>query len=168
MQKLLAATALLACAGLTALTAVPAQAGFTLYNYPANGSDPDPATETPKEVDIDGKRLWRGTYSSVNRYQHGVARTQEEWEGLWKLTDRDPPGFLPVDAMALAVFLGTRGTGGYSVTIETLISDDHGKVAVFREAIPPTNGNSFQIVTSPYAILLVPKEPGPVRFQRRY
>jgi hypothetical protein len=62
----------------------------------------------------------------------------------------------------IAVFLGTRPTAGFSVTI-TAIAQDSGKVVVeYVERKPRPDMMVAQVLTAPFHIVKVPKDIGGV------
>ena len=72
--------------------------------------------------------LWKGAYSGQISAYTSVITDQEKYESLWKAhrsntiggTDA-PPTVDWQTEMVIAVYIGARNTGGYSVTIDSVL-----------------------------------------------
>ncbi len=138
----------------------------------SDGGDPrrrdlaELAALAPKPVgSVNGRRDWAGELSAAALDLHLVARDQRSWGILWQLVGRSPPGTLPADTMAVAVFLGTRPTGGFQVMIDAVEEGGDAVTVEFTETMP--DGLATQIITAPYAVRLVALSPKTVRFDGR-
>ena len=98
---------------------------------------------------------WKGAFSPVTEPAHMVAKTQEEWEALWKRIDKPAPAADLKKFFAVAVFLGTEPTGGYGVSFEA-------KKNTVRYTIKKPEGMAIQALTQPYAVRLFPKHRGEI------
>jgi hypothetical protein len=68
--------------------------------------------------------------------------------------------------MVVGVFLGSRPTAGYTLEIVSA-TQDGGKLTVrYREASPPRDAITAQVLTSPYHIVALPFFPGEVKFEK--
>lgn len=117
------------------------------------------------------RAMWRAENARAQSQSFLVARTDAEWVALWDLAGRAPPGRLPPDQMALGVFLGTRTTTGYSVDILRLRPERRDGqrdrlVVEYRELTPPDGLITAQVLTSPYAIIMVDRSEAVVRYNR--
>ncbi|MFV3130736.1 protease complex subunit PrcB family protein [Niveispirillum sp. KHB5.9] len=117
------------------------------------------------------RAMWRAENARAQSQSFLVARTDAEWTALWDLAGRPPPGRLPPNQMALGVFLGTRTTTGYSVDILRLRPErrdgQHDRLVVeYRELTPPDGLITAQVLTSPYAIIMVDRSDAVVRYNR--
>jgi hypothetical protein len=110
----------------------------------------------------------RGIQSRMDQAKQVVVHTEDEWEQLWRehagARPRPPVDFS--QEMVLAVFLGTRPTAGWGVEIASVAREGQTTVARYRETRPAPGTMAAQVVTSPYAIVAVPKTEGPVRFEQ--
>jgi hypothetical protein len=114
----------------------------------------------------------RGVQSVVDDRREAVARTAAEWAALYKQHEPDKP--LPaVDfsrEIIVAVFIGSRPTGGYGVEIAGVGAGTDGAVTVrYRERRPAGDAITAQVITSPYVIAAVPRPAAattPIRFER--
>lgn len=113
---------------------------------------------------IDGRHDWFGSQSAGQLDVQITARDQRGWEILWQLVGEPAPGDLPDGTMALAVFLGPRPSGGYTVAFDRVVRQDGLVVADYRETTPPPDALVSQALTAPYAIRLVQADDAPVRF----
>jgi hypothetical protein len=109
-----------------------------------------------------------GTLSAVERPREAVVRTQEEWAALWR--EHTPEGEAPaVDfstRTVVAVFLGTRPTAGYDVTISSVERDGARVVVRYRAIRPNRDMMTAQVLTSPFSIVSVPRFDEDARFER--
>ncbi|AUN28993.1 hypothetical protein C0V82_01045 [Niveispirillum cyanobacteriorum] len=117
------------------------------------------------------RAMWRAENARAQSQSFLAARNDAEWTALWDLAGRSPPGRLPPDQMALGVFLGTRTTTGYSVDILRLRPERRDGqrdrlVVEYREVTPPDGLITAQVLTSPYAIILVDRSDAAVRYNR--
>lgn len=109
---------------------------------------------------------WQGDHSQSTERVYVTARTDREWRELWARVGGEPPSALPGGQMAVAVFLGTRDTGGYGVSIERVARDGGETVVAYRERVPGPASPVVQVLTSPYAVRLVPEAAGAPSFRR--
>lgn len=110
----------------------------------------------------------KGAASNVDDAKTAVVRDAAAWKTLWQghSPDRDLP---PVDfskEMVVAVFLGSRTTSGYDVTIQGTRVDDGKLVVEYHETSPPRDAMTAQVITSPFHIAAVPTRSGDVRFEK--
>jgi hypothetical protein len=109
-----------------------------------------------------------GAQSFIDSPRTVVARTQSEWEALWKVhaPSRDIPKVDFEREMVVAVFGGSRNTAGYSVQV--VGTEEQGSVLVvrYRETTPRPAAILAQVVTFPHQIVAIPKYGGTVRFEK--
>ena len=106
--------------------------------------------------------------SGIDTAQQTVARTAAEFDTLWKKHAPNQP--IPsVDfnkQMVLAVFLGSRPSGGFNVTITGVQSSGTDLVVQWVEAGPPPGTAASMVITSPSHLVAVPRSEGNVRFEK--
>ena len=111
----------------------------------------------------------KGVVSQVDAPRQVVVRTAEEWARLWSGQSLDattPPAVDFSKEMVVAVYLGSRPTAGYSVDIAS-VGEEGGKIVVkYRETKPQRGMMLAQIITSPFAVVAVPKAAGEVTFEK--
>ena len=112
--------------------------------------------------------IFRGTQSRIEEPRAVVIRTAGEWSDLWKA--HAPAAPVPIvdfrREMVVAVFLGTRPTGGYSVEIATIESKGNETVVIYRAEEPPRDAMATQALTSPAHLVRLAARRGAVRFER--
>lgn len=114
------------------------------------------------------RTIGKGAQSNIDSSRQAVARTQAEWTALWKAHDYDRP--VPaVDfsrEMVVAVFMGSRPTGGYAVEIVSAAEREGALVVSYRERAPSRDAMTAQVLTSPFHMVAIAKHAGEVRFER--
>ena len=97
-----------------------------------------------------------------------VARTQAEWDTLWRQhsPDRSQPRVDFSREMVVGVFLGSRPTAGFNIAIVGAETEPGGLVVRFQETRPSTGGVVAQVITSPYHLAAVPRQSGTVKFEK--
>ena len=114
------------------------------------------------------KTLDRGTMSEVDSSREVVVRSAPAWRELWRAhaPDRLSPGVDFSTTMVVAVFLGTRSTGGYSVDIARTREERGALVIEYIEGRPGPDAIVAQVLTSPFHIVALPTHAGEVRFEK--
>ena len=112
--------------------------------------------------------LDRGTNSRIDAARTVVIRQAAEWSALWRehAGDRKPPTVDLAKSMVIAVFAGSRPTGGYAVDVTQIESKDGTVVVTYRERRPSPEDIVTQALTAPFHIVVTQAAPGPVTFQR--
>jgi hypothetical protein len=116
--------------------------------------------------------LARGAFSGVQEARQVVIRDQAAltaWFAKIHATSAPappPPMVNFTDWMVVGVFLGTRRTGGHSVTIERIaVEPSSGNVVVYAvETQPSPDAIVTQAFTQPFHLVSIPTRPGEVRF----
>jgi len=117
---------------------------------------------------LDGRNHWAGAQAAADAAAELVIRDASAWRALWlDRVGRMPPGELPAGAMAVAVFLGQRSTGGYGVEIDAPRPTEAGLAVPYRIARPGPNEVVITAITHPWAIRLVPETEAAVRFREQ-
>lgn len=109
-----------------------------------------------------------GDQSQIETPRQAVARTQTEWEALWKAhgAESKPPVVDFTRTMVIGVFLGTRPTAGYAVAITRIEKREKELVVTWRERCPGPRDLVAQVLTAPFVLVRTEPHAGPVRFQR--
>ncbi len=109
-----------------------------------------------------------GPVSRVDEARVITARSQDDWAAAWRAhAPATPvPGLDWSKEMAVGVFAGSKPTGGYRVEIVGYRVEGARIVVGYREIAPPRDAISAQVLTSPYAIVAIPRQPGDVAFER--
>ncbi|MBI3549089.1 MAG: protease complex subunit PrcB family protein [Elusimicrobia bacterium] len=121
-----------------------------------------PAKETPSMIELSpadaSPQQWTGTASNESKARSLIISDRASWERAWKTSiGADAPAADFAKHVAVAVFLGTRNTGGYSVEfLEPRVAD--GKAVIrFREKKPGKGRMVIQVLTNPYGVKLFRK-----------
>lgn len=112
--------------------------------------------------------ILRGSMSRVDEARQVAARTDAEWRALWRLHAGDEPA-PAVDLRAtsvVAVFLGTRMTGGFAVEVTGTRREGDVLVVEWREERPPRDAITAQVITSPFHLAAIPRFEGEIRFEK--
>jgi hypothetical protein len=110
-----------------------------------------------------------GSFSGYQVPAEVVVRDQVAWERLYRHHapgDRVPRVDFSRETV-LAVFLGTRSTGGHRVTVESVEVTEGGLVVRYVEHLPGPDPRTGPALTSPFHIVTVPRTDAPVRFDAR-
>ncbi|MBI4375495.1 MAG: protease complex subunit PrcB family protein [Elusimicrobia bacterium] len=106
----------------------------------------------------EGRMEWQGGFCPVSRPSHRVTSNRKEWLELWKLLGQDAPAADLKGRVAVAVFLGTKPTGGFSVHFLEPRQKDG--VLLIRYRVKAPTGFAIQALTQPYAVRLFSRPSG--------
>lgn len=112
---------------------------------------------------------WKGSNAVQEAPKRIVVEDQKGWEEVWSGMEgnRHPKPKTPkIDFdthKVIAVFMGRRMTGGYSVKITSIEEKDKLVVKV-KESGPPPGAMVTMALTSPYHVVVIPKADKPVEF----
>ncbi len=128
--------------------------------------------KTPDKIPI--LREWKGGHCGVDKPAQLIIRDAKAWADLWAkihLNFEPKPALPEVDfqkQMVVAVFAGTKPTGGYSIRIRDIRHDAKAdKLLIFvEETSPPPGSITIQVLTQPYHMVLIPKTDKPIEFRR--
>ena len=82
-------------------------------------------------------RNWQGVVAMTRQPEQVVASTIAEWRSLWSRVGMAPPDvFEPGRMNAVGIFLGRRGSEGYSVNVLSASRRRDRIVVVFEERMP--------------------------------
>jgi hypothetical protein len=101
----------------------------------------------------------QGFTSNMDGALQASARSVEEWSKLWTLHagERTRPAVDFSKEVVVAVFMGTRPTGGFSVEIVRVRQEGPALVVSYKETRPAPDSVAAQILTSPFHIVAVPR-----------
>lgn len=128
------------------------------FSLAACASERSALSETPSTP-----AQWSGQNSRSETATHRVLRDAAAWAAFWQEVGQpEPAAFAPAREMAVAVFLGERRSGGYTVRIVDAGPRDGRFVVTFRESPPPAGTRVTQALTYPWALAVVPRSDLPV------
>ena len=116
---------------------------------------------TPRTVD-------KGEQSNIDEARQVVVRTDAEWTKLWQQhsPDRQRPTVDFGKDMIVGVFMGSRPSAGYNISIVSTFAKDGNVLVRYQESMPRPGTMTAQILTFPYHLVAVPKASGEVRFEK--
>jgi hypothetical protein len=106
--------------------------------------------------------------SGVDRAEQAVARNDSEWKALWQrhAPGRPAPSVDFAKQIVVAVFLGSRPSGGYQVQINGVRAEGDALVVQWSESRPGPGQVAAQVMTAPSHIVVVARHTGTVRFEK--
>lgn len=106
--------------------------------------------------------------SGIDQPQQIVARTADEFQALWRrhAPGRSAPAVDFTKQMVVAVFLGSRPSGGYQAEITGIRTAGDVMVVQWSERRPGPGQVAAQVMTSPSHLVTVPRHQGEVRFEK--
>ncbi|MDO8508968.1 MAG: protease complex subunit PrcB family protein [Nanoarchaeota archaeon] len=121
--------------------------------------------KTPQETEkkpgeLSFKVLLEGTQNSLSQKQTRIAKSTTDWTKLWG--EMFPEQILPSspnfqEETIIALFLGEKPTGGYSIKVEKMINHLFYIEAIVKESTPGENCLLTQALTQPYTLVSIPK-----------
>ena len=95
-----------------------------------------------------------------------VARTEVEWNFMWKLLGSEPEYTLEPGWFAVGIFLGQRPTSGYAVRIVSSQDEAGEHVIRYQETAPSPGAMVLGVLTSPFLIHTFPDPGIPIRVEK--
>lgn len=98
-----------------------------------------------------------------------VLKNQKEWHDFWRrFSVSETPTLTDFSMNDVVIFLmGAKGTGGFSVRIESVIVEKENTVINVLKCVPKKGEPQVAEVTSPYAMKIVPKISRKIKWQKR-
>lgn len=119
------------------------------------------ADDPPRSLPV--RSLARGAFSGIKEAKHEIIRDTDGWEKFWKQHSVPGSSAAKIPAvnfskeMAIAVTMGVKRTGGY--TIEIVRVEMAGKtLRIFvKQTSPPPGALTIQALTAPFHFVAVPR-----------
>jgi hypothetical protein len=125
-------------------------------------------TEDAETQPVAIQEMFIGQQSQAVNPRTRVIRTAAEWQTFWTATfgaNQTAPQIDFTRYMAAVVLIGRRPTAGYGVMI-TGAEDVEDRIEVrYRATSPDPDDPVAQVITSPYAIAILPASPQAVAFR---
>jgi hypothetical protein len=104
------------------------------------------------------RTIEKGDQSNVDSAVQALVRTDAEWAALYRKHnfDRQPPKVEFAREMVIAVFMGSRPTAGYTISIISALEVKGTMIVRYTESMPKPGSMTAQIITSPYHIVGIP------------
>jgi len=117
------------------------------------------------------RELARGAFSAISDRKEGVLKSEKEWAEFWKQHAATSTGLKQptVDLskeMVVAVMMGRRNTGGYSVRIEQVEESTETIKVSYSEREPKPGGMTLQALSAPFHMVAVAQSQKPVTFKK--
>ena len=109
--------------------------------------------------------LWTGAFCGVASPSHRVVETPKAWAALWKEIGKPAPTVDLSGKVAVAVFLGERPTGGWSVAFDEPAPGPKGPVV--RYSVRAPEGMVSQSFTQPWAVRVFARTKGRLKVEER-
>lgn len=109
-----------------------------------------------------------GTSSDIDMPRQVVVRTPEQWRHLWRAHNpQEPtPAIDFARQVVVGVFLGTRSTAGFSVTVTAVKTEDSRTVVEYVERRPAADDLVAQVITSSFHLVTIPADVRSVEFRK--
>lgn len=132
--------------------------------------DTEVETQTMKADAVNLDQIDRGQYGNIVDGTQAVLRNEGDFASFWadlhadRSTTPDVPSVDFEQQIVVAIVLGERSTGGYSVGIDQVMADEEqGEMRVeFTETVPGDTCAVTQALTSPYVVATVDLQGEPV------
>lgn len=121
----------------------------------------------PRNPRKDFSQKWKGSHSGVHEAGTAVARTQEEWQQLWRATHSiiiPPPKAprLPEDKIAIGIFTGQSSQPG-EISV-TNIAEQNGKLVIEWKAAGQRS--MLCVMHDPFLLKFIDKTDKAVEFRK--
>ena len=116
------------------------------------------------------RSIAKGAVSGITEPRKDVIRDAESWEKFWgkhRAQAKDGAALPAVNftnELVIAVTLGRKHTGGYTVEIVRAEPDDQHLLVTVRRTAPRPGALSLQVLTAPFHFVAVPRSALPVQF----
>jgi hypothetical protein len=120
-----------------------------------------PPAGAPRTVD-------KGEQSNIDEAKQVVVRTDAEWTKLWQQhsPDRKRPAVDFSKEMVVGVFMGSRPTAGYNVSIVSTFAKDGNVLVRYQESTPRPGAMTAQVLTFPYHLVAIPTATANPKFEK--
>ena len=110
----------------------------------------------------------REMMSMVDEPKQAVARSASEWATMWRqhAGEKPMPSVDFKSRMVVAIFLGSRGSAGYSAEVTRTRPVNGTLIVQWQERRPQRGEVSAQVMTSPAVIVTIPKFDGEIKFEK--
>ena len=126
-----------------------------------------PSPEKPHMAQVPAMTsIAKGDMSGVQTARQVTVRTPAEWEKLWKehSANEKAPAVDFNSKMVVGIFLGTKPSTGYGVEILNVRAEGKELIVEYVQNQPGRGMMAAQMLTEPYHLVAVAKQPGEVKF----
>ncbi|MCW8916795.1 MAG: protease complex subunit PrcB family protein [Magnetovibrio sp.] len=126
------------------------------WSAPINNAEP-----------VVARKVVHGNLSSPTKHSVHVLRTGHEWREFTNAQRINWDTNIDFNHdMVVAVFLGTRNTSGYRITLPEVRMTEWLIEVTYAEIPPDPQRNHIQALTSPYVLSILPRSEAPVVFSQ--
>ena len=124
------------------------------------------AAAMPRKPRVDRSMETEGSYCKVSQPGHEVVQTPAQWQALWHKIGKKTPSADLANNFAVAVFAGTRNSGGYGIVFDAPVEEKGALVIRYKVTRP--KGMATMALTEPYAVRLFSRHGElPIRVEGR-
>jgi hypothetical protein len=145
----------------------PVVIGYEPFKFDPGSPWPDPLQT------INWRTFESGSQSKIEQYETRVLETEGDFQMYWSRNTGNPPHTAPrtVDwnkERLVAINLGTKQSGGYSVAVESVKRVRSSEIEISFAVRSPTKGTPVtQGITSPYTVIRMDRVAGTFTFKKR-
>ena len=106
-----------------------------------------------------GRLIEKGDHSRIDTAKQVLVRTSEEWTALWRqhAPDRAKPAIDFSKEIVVGLFMGSRPSAGFAITLVATIVAKGALVVQYREIVPPRDAIAAQVITMPFHFVAIPR-----------
>ena len=136
--------------------------GYKIFDIWSNSS-----FNVGETKDIEFQEINKGEYSPIIERKELLIDDSDKWSMLWASMFPSTPNIPNVDfnvSDIVAIFQGEKRSGGYSLEIKNVLSENN-KIKIFIDEYEPSEECvTIQVLTQPYHIIEMPKTDKSVEF----
>ena len=119
-------------------------------------------------TELSFETIAKGYFSTHSNKGNYIITNKDDFKKLWDETIADNTAITEIDFskdMIIAVFQGTKSTGGYSIGITSISESEDNVEVTIEETEPSPDSMTAQVMTSPYQIVKIGKVDKEVMFK---
>lgn len=142
----------------------------------ADKPSPRRAPASAQELSIPEEALlpreWQGDSSGITDPREVIIKDSVAWTKFWAEHQSmmgTPPPAPSVNFkkfMVVGIFIGERGSSGYSVQMTNIKEVDKELIVSYTETQPSSGGMQLSVMTQPYHLKAIPRTIRPIRFKK--
>lgn len=120
-----------------------------------------------KPTSIAFETLFLSDMSNIDKPQNIIIQSQDKFKGLWEQMNKNDklPEIDFEKYTVIAVFMGERSTGGYSIKITNIVENEKNIVVTINES-DPDGDIAADVMTSPFHIVKIMKTNKEIVFNK--
>lgn len=127
----------------------------------SNGNGNGGYTAEPEGTQLFFQTIEQRAMSGINEKEEHVVTDDKQWAALWAKVHRNQSPVPNMQAInfdreqVVAVFMGTKNSGGYGIEIKRVIDTGKQIVVLVEETTPPEGGIVTMAITQPFHIIKI-------------